>query len=213
MAAEYAYNYNAYYRTNAAPALEPVPQRQPQPVPRPHVVPKPPRPQRPAVDRRQQERASNIKLAKLFVVMALAIALLGTFCNSFVARSNSRRALEDKRAELSIYTNAGVVLDQKLSKLIVFYDRNQITIEGSTDIAFTEDVGARFAAFGWQVIEVTDGEDMEAIYQAMEMAKKDTERPSLIIVRTQIGYGTPKAGTPSPSSYWMRTMRSGRWRK
>ena len=118
MAAEYAYNYNAYYRTNAAPALEPVPQRQPQPVPRPHVVPKPPRPQRPAVDRRQQERASNIKLAKLFVVMALAIALLGTFCNSFVARSNSRRALENKRAELSIYTNASVVLDQKLSKLI-----------------------------------------------------------------------------------------------
>ncbi len=86
---------------------------------------------------------------------------------------------------------------QKLSKLIVFYDRNQITIEGSTDIAFTEDVGARFAAYGWQVIEVSDGEDMEAITHAMEMAKQDTERPSLIIVRTQIGYGTPKAGTPA----------------
>ena len=61
---------------------------------------------------------------------------------------------------------------QKLSKLIVFYDRNQITIEGSTDIAFTEDVGARFAAYGWQVIEVSDGEDMEAITHAMEMAKQ-----------------------------------------
>ena len=86
---------------------------------------------------------------------------------------------------------------QKLSKLIAFYDRNQMTIEGSTDIAFTEDVGARFAAYGWQVIEVSDGEDMEAIAQAMEMAKKDSERPTLVIVRTQIGYGTPQAGTPA----------------
>ena len=90
MAAEYAYN---YYRSNAVPALEPVPQREPQPRPRPHVVPEPRRPKRSAADRRKQERASNIKLAKLFVIMALAIALLGTFCNSFVARSNSRRAL------------------------------------------------------------------------------------------------------------------------
>ena len=116
MAAEYAYNYN--YRTNAAPVLEPVPQRQPQPAQRPHVVPKPPRPKRPPVDRRAQERASNIKLAKLFVIMALAIALFGTFCNSFVARTNSRRELENKRAELTLYTDAGVVLDQKLTKRI-----------------------------------------------------------------------------------------------
>ena len=116
MATEFAYNYN--YHTNAAPALNPVPQRKTQPAPRPHVVPKPPRPKRPPVDRKQQERASNVKLAKLFVIMALAIALAGTFCNSLVARNNSRRALENKRAELTLYTDASIVLDQKLSKLI-----------------------------------------------------------------------------------------------
>lgn len=114
MAAEYAYN----YRTNAAPALEPVPQRQTQPAQRPHVVPKPPRPKRPPVDRKAQERASNIKLAKLFVIMALTIALFGTFCNSFVARTNSRRVLENKRAELVLYTDASKVLDQQLAKLV-----------------------------------------------------------------------------------------------
>lgn len=78
-----------------------------------------------------------------------------------------------------------------LSKLIVFYDSNNISIEGSTDIAFTEDVVARFKAFGFQTIEVEDGNDLEAIGKAIEEAKADKTRPSLIKVNTLIGYGCP----------------------
>ena len=78
-----------------------------------------------------------------------------------------------------------------LSKLIVFYDSNNISIEGSTDIAFTEDVMTRFKAFGFQTIEVDDGNDLEAIGKAIEEAKADKTRPSLIKVNTLIGYGCP----------------------
>ena len=78
-----------------------------------------------------------------------------------------------------------------LSKLIVFYDSNNISIEGSTDIAFTEDVVTRFKAFGLQTIEVEDGNDLEAIGKAIEEAKADKTRPSLIKVNTLIGYGCP----------------------
>ncbi len=78
-----------------------------------------------------------------------------------------------------------------LSKLIVFYDSNNISIEGSTDIAFTEDVVTRFKAFGFQTIEVEDGNDLEAIGKAIEEAKADNTRPSLIKVNTLIGYGCP----------------------
>lgn len=79
----------------------------------------------------------------------------------------------------------------KLGKLIVFYDSNNISIEGDTDIAFTEDVQARFRAFGFQTIDVEDGNDIEAIGRAIEDAKADREHPSLITVHTQIGYGCP----------------------
>ena len=78
-----------------------------------------------------------------------------------------------------------------LSKLIVFYDSNNISIEGSTDIAFTEDVVTRFKAFGFQTIEVEDGNDLEAIGKAIEEAKADKTRPSLIKINTLIGYGCP----------------------
>ena len=78
-----------------------------------------------------------------------------------------------------------------LSKLIVFYDSNNISIEGSTDIAFTEDVVTRFKACGFQPIEVEDGNDLEAIGKAIEEAKADKTRPSLIKVNTLIGYGCP----------------------
>ena len=78
-----------------------------------------------------------------------------------------------------------------LSKLIVFYDSNNISIEGSTDIAFTEDVVTRFKAFGFQTIEVEDGNDLCAIGKAIEEAKADKTRPSLIKVNTLIGYGCP----------------------
>lgn len=78
-----------------------------------------------------------------------------------------------------------------LSKLIVFYDSNNISIEGSTDIAFTENVQMRFDGFGFQTLVVEDGNDLDEIGKAIEEAKADTKRPSLIIVKTQIGYGCP----------------------
>jgi transketolase len=78
----------------------------------------------------------------------------------------------------------------KLGKLIYIYDDNRITIEGSTDITFTEDRGARFAAYGWHVSYVKDGNDVKEIDQALQDAKKDP-RPSLIICRTHIGFGLP----------------------
>lgn len=85
-----------------------------------------------------------------------------------------------------------------LSKLIVFYDSNGISIEGSTDIAFTENVVERMKAFGFQTIEVEDGNDIEAIGKAIEEAKADKERPSFIKVNTIIGYGAgKKAGSAS----------------
>lgn len=83
----------------------------------------------------------------------------------------------------------------KLGKLIVFYDSNGITIEGSTNIAFTEDVAARHIAQGWQVIKVEDGNDVDAIAKAVKKAKKEVNKPSLIVVKTVIGYGAPKEGT------------------
>ncbi len=81
---------------------------------------------------------------------------------------------------------------QKLGKLIYLYDDNCISIEGSTDLAFTEDVEARFRAYDWHVQRVEDGNDIEAIAQAIVAAQAETERPSLIMVKTQIGYGSPK---------------------
>ncbi|MDR1815873.1 MAG: transketolase [Clostridiales Family XIII bacterium] len=78
-----------------------------------------------------------------------------------------------------------------LSKLIVLYDSNRITIEGSTDLAFTEDVSARFEAFGFQTLEVADGNEIEQIRFALELAKQDKTRPSFIKIHTHIGYGVP----------------------
>lgn len=78
----------------------------------------------------------------------------------------------------------------QLGKLIYLYDDNRITIDGSTDLAFTEDRAARFKAYGWQVLKVSDGNDVDAVNLAIIRAKRDA-RPSLILCRTQIGYGLP----------------------
>ena len=78
-----------------------------------------------------------------------------------------------------------------LSKLIVLYDSNCISIEGSTDLAFTENVQERMKAFGFQTLDVADGNDLDAIGKAIEEAKADKEHPSFITVHTQIGYGCP----------------------
>lgn len=78
-----------------------------------------------------------------------------------------------------------------LGKLEVLYDSNNISIEGNTDIAFREDVAKRYEAYNWQVIKVNDGNDIEAIENALEEAKKETTKPSMIIVKNQIGFGCP----------------------
>jgi transketolase len=78
----------------------------------------------------------------------------------------------------------------KLGKLIYLYDDNRISIDGSTEVAFTEDRAARFQAYEWQVLRVEDGNDVESIHAAIQSAKKDP-RPSLIICRTHIGFGLP----------------------
>ena len=85
-----------------------------------------------------------------------------------------------------------------LGKLTVLYDSNRISIEGATDLAFRENVGKRFEAYGWQVLRVDDGNDTEAIRRALQAAKEDPERPAMIEVVTEIGYGSPaKQGTAS----------------
>ena len=77
----------------------------------------------------------------------------------------------------------------RLGKLIVLYDKNDITIEGSTNITFKEDVGKRYEAYGWQVLKVEEGYDIDAVAGAVAEAKACTDKPSLIIVKTDIGYG------------------------
>ena len=78
-----------------------------------------------------------------------------------------------------------------LGKLIVLYDSNNISIEGNTDIAFREDVAKRYEAYGWQVIKVENGNDIDSISNAIDDAKRDSLRPSIIIVKNVIGYGCP----------------------
>ena len=79
----------------------------------------------------------------------------------------------------------------RLGKLIVLYDDNKVSLAGSTGLAFTEDVEMRFKSYGWQVQKVQDGNDVAAIDRAVKKAKKETAKPSLICVRTTIGYGAP----------------------
>lgn len=84
-----------------------------------------------------------------------------------------------------------------LGKLIVLYDSNSITIEGSTDLAFSEDVGKRFEALGWETFKVQDGNDIEAIEKAIKEAKTNLDQPSLIEIITEIGYGSSQQGKSS----------------
>lgn len=93
------------------------------------------------------------------------------------------------------YEAASLAGTLKLSKLIVLYDKNNITIEGNTDLAFTEDVGARHKAQGWNVITVNDANDLTQLRRAVKRAKSQNEKPSLIICRSVIGFGSPLQGT------------------
>jgi transketolase len=85
----------------------------------------------------------------------------------------------------------------KLGKLIYLYDDNHISIEGDTAITFTENVEDRFKAYGWHVQRVSDGNDLDAIAEAITQAQRETERPSLIMARTHIGFGSPKQDSAS----------------
>jgi len=85
---------------------------------------------------------------------------------------------------------------QRLSNLCWIYDSNRVTIEGHTDIAFTEDVAARFIAYGWNVTSVADANDLEQVAQAFHDFKAERERPTLIVVHSHIGYGTLVEDTP-----------------
>ncbi len=91
---------------------------------------------------------------------------------------------------------AAIAGHQKLGKLIWIFDDNEITIEGSTNLASSTDQGARFAAYGWHVVTVEDGNDLAAIDAAIEAGKAEDQRPTLVVLKTQIAWGAPtKAGT------------------
>ncbi|MCW2928379.1 MAG: Transketolase family protein [Thermoleophilia bacterium] len=83
-----------------------------------------------------------------------------------------------------------------LGKLTVFWDDNRITIDGTTEISFTEDVAARYAAYGWQVLHLDDVDDLEAIDAVVAEATADEARPTLVVTRTHIGIGSPRQDTP-----------------
>ena len=84
---------------------------------------------------------------------------------------------------------------QKLNKLILFYDANQVTLDGGLELSFSENVRKRFEASGWNTLEVADGNDVEAIDKAIVEAKKSKDKPTMIMVHTIIGYGSAKQGT------------------
>lgn len=84
-----------------------------------------------------------------------------------------------------------------LGKLVYLYDNNHISIEGDTDLVFTESVQHRFEAHGWQVLTVADGNNIDAIEQAINAARSEVSRPSLLLIRTHVGYGSPKQDTAS----------------
>ena len=78
-----------------------------------------------------------------------------------------------------------------LGKLTVFYDDNKISIDGPTDLSFSENVGRRYKAYGWQVLEIADGNDLQAVAKAVAAAGAEPERPTLVVTRTHIGFGSP----------------------
>lgn len=91
---------------------------------------------------------------------------------------------------------ASFAAHQRLTNLCWIYDSNRVTIEGHTDITFTEDVAARFIAYGWNVTSVADANDLGEVERALHDFKSEHERPTLIVVHSHIGYGTPVEDTP-----------------
>jgi transketolase len=104
-----------------------------------------------------------------------------------------------------------------LGRLVCLYDSNHITLSAETRLTFTEDTGKRFEAYGWHIQQVEDGNDLAAIESALHAARAEAERPSLIIVRTHIGYGSPKQdtfeahGTPLAPDDFLKTKEFYGW--
>jgi transketolase len=106
----------------------------------------------------------------------------------------------------------------KLGKIIFFYDDNSITIDGSTSLAFSENVGKRFEGYGWQVLHINDVNDLKQIDNAVVAAQKETSKPTLIITKTHIGYGSPNKqdtasvhGSPLGEEEVKRTKENLNW--
>ncbi len=112
---------------------------------------------------------------------------------------------------------ASIAGDLQLGKLIYLYDNNKVTLSAGTAIAFNEDVSMRFRAYGWQVIEVADGNDLEAIDQAIRAAQHEEHMPSLISIRTHLGYGSPLQdsfeahGSPLGGENVVKTKQNLNW--
>jgi transketolase len=105
----------------------------------------------------------------------------------------------------------------QLGKLVCLYDDNRVTLSAGTDITFSEDRALRFQAYGWQTLDVADGNDLEALHTAIAAARAETARPSLILVRTHIGFGSPKQdsfkshGSPLGVEDVIRTKQALGW--
>ena len=106
----------------------------------------------------------------------------------------------------------------QLGKLICMYDNNRITIDGGTEIAFSENVERRFEAYGWQVLHVEDGNDLDAVEEALNKARQEHQKPSLLSVQTSIGYGSPgkqdkpeSHGAPLGGEETAQTKRNMKW--
>jgi transketolase len=114
-------------------------------------------------------------------------AIIDHFTYAIVSDGDLMEGISSEAASL-----AGAL---SLGKLVYLYDNNHISLEGDTDMVFTESVQRRFEAYGWHVLSVSDGNNIDAIESAIHAARGETSRPSLILIRTHIGYGSPKQDT------------------
>ncbi len=133
------------------------------------------------------------------VGMAIAEAYLATYFNRpdfNIVDHYTYAIVSDGDLEEGISAEAASLAGHlQLGKLIYLYDRNQVQLSGPTEVTFTEDVLARFRAYGWHTQEVTDGTDVDSISRAIEKARDVKDKPSIIAVDTVIGFASPEAGT------------------
>lgn len=150
---------------------------------------------------------AETKLAKEYNT---EIEIINHFTYAIVSDGDLMEGVSSEAASL-----AGTL---KLGKVIYLYDDNRITIEGSTDLSFTENVADRFRAYGWQVLTVASSEDILALEKAINDAKQELDKPSLIIVKTNIGFASPKQdmssshGEPLGKEGIIKTRENLQWK-